>query len=193
MVQDPELIAMGQTFEALKNLDKGQVGRVIRWVKDRFGVLDAVTEFTAPAVAQDTPAAVSTPQPATAEIPETPQAATVEPDGPEKKGLMDYDTVMDLFANAEVKKVSQKILLMAAFLQERQNFKEISSYDINFRLKRLNQGVQNISSSINGLLNRKPEVMVELERSGSSKQARRKFRVTIEGLRVAAEFLKSPE
>lgn len=191
MVQDPELIAMSQTFEALKNLDKGQVGRVIRWVKDRFGVLDAVTELKVPT--PDQPVVADTPQPPAAVAPEAPVAAPPEPKGPHKKGLMDYDTVMDLFADAEVKKVSQKILLMAAFLQERQSFKEISSYDINFRLKRLNQGVQNISSSINGLLNRKPEVMVELERSGSSKQARRKFRVTIEGLKVAAGFLKSPE
>ncbi len=102
--------------------------------------------------------------------------------------------MLDLFAEANVKKVSDKILLMAAYLQERLNFKEISSYDINFRLKRIGHGVQNISSSINGILKRKQReapLMMELKKEGASKQARRKFRVTDDGLKKARSFLKS--
>ena len=37
MSQDPEIIAMSETFEALKHLSTDQIRRIIHWIKDRFG------------------------------------------------------------------------------------------------------------------------------------------------------------
>jgi hypothetical protein len=197
--QDPELVAMSQTFDALKSLNSVQVKRIIHWVKDRFGLVDGqastpaevipaapkvVTKVEVPSAAA--PATAATPAPAAPAAP-----ATSKP--PHQRDLLDYDTVLELFAEATVKKVSGKILLMAAYLQERHNFKEISSYDINFRLKRIGHGVQNISSSINSILKRKPQLMVEIEKEGSAKQSRRKFKVTVEGLKVARSYFRGAE
>ena len=78
---------------------------------------------------------------------------------------------------------------MAAYLQERHNFKEITTYDINFRLKRIKHGVTNISSLINGILKRKPQLLDEIKKEGQTKHARRKFRVTEEGLKVVKNYL----
>lgn len=194
MSQDPEIIAMSETFEALKHLSTEQIRRIIHWIKDRFGLVEgkAPAEPTV-TISEPVPArkeeviAEAVPEPIVKEEPPAPKP-------PHKKDLIDYDTVLDLFAEANVKKVSDKILLMAAYLQERLNFKEISSYDINFRLKRIGHGVQNISSSINGILKRKQReapMMMELKKEGASKQARRKFKVTDEGLKKARSFLKS--
>jgi hypothetical protein len=186
MNQDPEITAMSQAFEALKGLDGAQIGRVLHWIKGRFGVRE--TKLTAVPAAAVTPAAVEEIIPAPAVEPKQEPKAPVS----KKRDLMDFDTVLDLFSESTVKKVSSKILLMAAYLQERHNFKEISSYDINFRLKRIGHGVQNISSSINGILKRKPQLMIEMNRDDSSRRARRKFRVTVEGIKVARGFLKKP-
>jgi hypothetical protein len=196
MSQDPEIIAMSETFEALKHLQRPQIRRIVHWVKDRFGLI----EGKAPA---EPVVSVSAGEPAPAPAPVKEEKVTLEaapapavieeppkPKPPQKRELIDFDTVLDLFSESNVKKVSSKILLMAAYLQERHNFKEISSYDINFRLKRIGHGVQNISSSINGILKRKPQLMIELKKDGASKQARRKFSVTVEGLKVARGFLK---
>jgi hypothetical protein len=194
MSQDPEIIAMSETFEALKHLSTDQIRRIIHWIKDRFGLVEGkapaepIVSISEPVTAREEeviPEAV--PEPIVKEEPPAPKP-------PQKKDIIDYDTVLDLFAEANVKKVSDKILLMAAYLQERLNFKEISSYDINFRLKRIGHGVQNISSSINGILKRKQReapLMMELKKEGASKQARRKFKVTDEGLKKARTFLKN--
>jgi len=196
MSQDPEISAMSQTFEALKGLRRDQIRRIIHWIKDRFGLVEyRIPVETAPAAA---PVPIGEPGPAVEVVPEVVPEPTVtegppaEPAAkiPQKKDLIDYDTVLDLFAESNVKKVSSRILLMAAYLQERHNFKEITSYDINFRLKRIGHGIQNISSSINGILKRKPQLMIELKKEGASKQARRKFKVTHEGLKAARNLLK---
>jgi len=172
MAYDPELQAMSQVFEALKSLNNGQQRRIIHWVRDRL----------------------SSPEPEIIQPAPAPEAETIKPE-PEiiqvdKKDLTRFDTVLDLFAESNVKKATSKILLMAAFLQERHNYHEFSSYDVNFRLKRIGHGVTNISSLINGILNKKPALMMQLDSENHSKQARRKFKVTAEGIKVAKSYLK---
>jgi hypothetical protein len=178
MAYDPELHAMSLVFEALKNLDNGQRRRILGWVKDR---LEATA---APTVEGEAAAMTTAPQ---ALIPPAPAA----PKPPAKKDLANFETALDLFSESSAKKSTSKVLLMAAYLQERHNYKEISSYDINFRLKRIGHGVTNISSLINGILKRKPHLLIQVDAENLPKQARRKFRVTVEGLTVARSFLNN--
>ena len=184
MALDPELDAMSQVFESLKDLDKKGIKRIIHWVKDRFcltGVRPA-DELTIQPVQGETVVIRTGTR-------TEPMVKTVEKTTG-KKDLIHYDTVLDLFSESNVKKVTAKILLMAAYLQERNNFKEISSYDINFRLKRIGHGVPNISSLINGILRKKPPLLVQLDSESTSKQSRRKFTVSEEGLKLARSYIK---
>ena len=106
------------------------------------------------------------------------------------RGLLEENKLIESqFSEARVKKSTGKILLMAAYLQERHNFKEITTYDINFRLKRIKHGVTNISSIINGILKGKPQLLDEIKNEEQTKHARRKFKVTEEGLKVAESYL----
>jgi hypothetical protein len=105
-------------------------------------------------------------------------------------GLKRYRSIETLFLSSNVKTVPSKILLAAAYLQEKLNFEEISSFDINSRLKKMGYGVPNISSSLNSLLNKKPPLMVQIRKAGDSKQAKRKFKVTEEGLQLARTYLR---
>lgn len=179
MAYDPELHAMSLVFDALKNLDNGQRRRIIQWVKDRLQTdIEETTTTAQQAVAPATTAATLAP-------------AAEAPRIPTKKDLAHFETAMDLFAESSAKKSTSKVLLMAAYLQERHNYKEISSYDINFRLKRIGHGVTNISSLINGILKRVPHLLVQVDAENLPKQARRKFRVTVEGLNVARSFLNT--
>ncbi|MCP5051216.1 MAG: hypothetical protein GY940_28885 [bacterium] len=180
MVYEPELHAMSLVFEALKDLDNGQRRRIINWVSDRL---------KSPGTNESVQTA------ATGKDPHTPGKITKKkedaPAKPKKKDISDFDTVLDLFAESEVKKSTAKVLLMAAYLQERHSYKEISSYDINFRLKRIGYKVTNISSLINGLLNRKPHLLVQVGAEEHQKRGRRKYQVTKEGLKIARGYLKS--
>ena len=179
MGHDPEIVAMNKVYNVFRNLDNGKRKRIIHWLIDRFGLMGdkPLHELTHPIQKQTE----------TKPMKKEKQEKAVKP--LEKRGVKQYDTVLDLFSEAKIKKSTGKILLMAAYLQERHNFKEITTYDINFRLKRIKHGVTNISSLINGILKRKPQLLDEIKKEGQTKHARRKFRVTEEGLKVVKNYL----
>ncbi len=183
MELDPEIGAMNEVLEAFKYLRDGERRRVVDWINARFKLDEPFVPGQILVETLERP-------PKPTRLKPGPKKKTETDGKPKEKDVTDYDTVMDLFAEATAKKVSSKILLMAAYLQEKLNIKEISSFDINSRLKRIHHGVTNISSSINGLLNRDPKLMDVIDTPGSGKGSRRKFKVTEEGLKTANGFLK---
>jgi hypothetical protein len=175
---DPEILALGQVFESLKGLNKAEISRIIRWAGDRFSreeyvpapVSDVETEMVAPA---------------DEDIEERGKAT--------KKDLTDYESIADLFAAANLKRATAKIILMAAYMQERLNFKEMTSQDITNRLKRVDKSIRNVSVSISNILLKKPPVMIAIKKEGDAMQGRRKFRVTNEGVALARKYLEDAQ
>ena len=106
-------------------------------------------------------------------------------------GLERYENMENLFLGANVNTVGSRILLAAAFLQEKKNLDEVSSYEINSGLKKMGYGVTNITTAINSLLSKQPPLMKQTKKEGDSKQSKRKFMVTPEGLELAKTFLKN--
>lgn len=181
-------------------------------------VLPVVTEIAAQPESVPAPAApaiVEEPRPqvetADAVEPQTPDAVEEEPEAdpqpeepvptakpfadedsdPQKNlGLKRYGSIETLFLSSSVNTVSSKILLCAAYLQEKLNIEELSSYDINSRLKKLGYGVSNISNSLNTLIKKDPPLVIQTRKIGDSKQAKRRFKVTEEGLRIARTYLR---
>lgn len=189
MYHDPEIIAMNQVLEEFKCLDHAQKQRVANWVKARFMLmLDKPPAVSVPPVENQ---ATSGQTVGTEELPGEPAVEDETKQVVRKKRLSDYFTSLDVFAESDVRKATARILLMAAFLQERQDFKEITSYDISFRLKRIKQSVSNISSLINGILKKKPPLMLEIEQDDQGKHTRKKFRVTKMGVRVANSYIQA--
>lgn len=109
----------------------------------------------------------------------------------EKKIFADFDSIENLFLRVNTKKVSHRILLVAAYLQEKGNLDEVSSLDINSHLKKLGYGVSNITTLINGLLKKTPPQIVVTKKEGGTKQSRRKFRVTEKGFKDAKGFINN--
>jgi hypothetical protein len=193
MQLDPEISAMNETLDALKTLNNGQRKRVIDWITARYR-LNEVSTFQTPEEESQTEAA-EIEQPVEKVVKRRrgrkPGAKKERAASIDKTDITNYETVLDLFSEANVKKVSSKILLMSAYLQEKLKFTEISSFDINSRLKRIKHGVSNISTAINGLMKKQPQLLVEVEKPGEEgKSSRKKFRVTEAGLKLANTFLK---
>lgn len=215
---DPELVAMNRVSEVLKYLGNGQRRRVVDWTKARFNLIEEPPVEVAAAagipVQAETPAAPSaesTPQtPQTLPTPQTPpsppsepevetepQARVVEPEETKlkptgvkpRKIFKEFHTIEDLFLMANAKKVSHRILLVAAYLQEKGNLDEVSSLDINSHLKKLGYGVSNITTLINGLLKKIPPQIIVTKKEGDTKQSRRKFQVTERGFKDAKSFI----
>ncbi len=208
MQLDPELIAMNRVSDVLKYLSHGQRIRVIDWAKARFNLIEekpveVVAAAEIPATGE-TPAATftepKTPITSIEPIVEPP-ASAVEPEETKIKPaavktkqaagkiFADFETIDDLFLMATAKKVSHRILLVAAYLQEKGNLHEVSSLDINSQLKKLGYGVSNITTLINGLLKKTPPQIIVTKKEGDTKQSRRKFKVTEKGFKDAQSFI----
>lgn len=193
MQLDPEISAMNETLDALKTLDNGQRKRVVDWITARYRLTE-VSKFQTPEEEKPTEAVEivqSVEKPVARRRGRKPGPQKARINALDKTDIRNYETVLDLFSEANVKKVGSKILLMSAYLQEKLKFEEISSFDINSRLKRIKHGVTNISTAINGLMKKRPQLLTEVEKPGEDgKPSRRKFRVTEEGLKLARTFLK---
>ena len=200
MYHDEEINALSSVYESLKSLNNRQIKRIIDWVTSKFN-LDQPEALTS-----DTPEAAVSPQP----VPQEPAEAFVEPvrkrrgRKPRKampgvevsqpvvsgiKGFMKYDSLEEIFSASTVKRIGQKILLAAAYLQEKENFKELSSYDVSSRLKKIGEEIKNASVAINGLMGKKPPLLIQTGTLGVGLKSRRKFRVTEEGLKVAKTYI----
>ena len=61
---------------------------------------------------------------------------------------------------------------------------------MNKKLKDLGYRVSNITTAFNGLINRRPQLVIQTKKSGTSKQARKLYRLTTEGQRAVERMLQ---
>jgi len=162
---DPEIDAMSKVYAALQDLEDDQRQRVLDWISSKLGL--TVKKASKQQKVDD----------------------SVTDDTNTESDLECYDTVADLFSLATVKTEPQKVLLVAAFLQKKLEKTELTSKEINDELKNLGHKVSNITSAVNGLLNRKPQLMIQTRKEGVHKQAQKKFKVTVAGFKEAKKLI----
>jgi len=85
------------------------------------------------------------------------------------------------FSKAKPEVQTEKVLVVAFWLQEYQQIDDLDSQRINTELKHLGHGVSNITRTLEYLMETKPAMVIQTRKSGSSQQARKSFRVTTEG------------
>jgi hypothetical protein len=202
MYPDNEINALSNVYESLKGLNNAQVKRIIEWVTSKFALdkhpdLKAVVREVGPS---PEPTPVESAEAAVKPVkkrrgrPPAKAKLTAEEEQPQTTALgipvfMQYDTFEDLFFASNAKTITAKILLAAAYLQEKKNIKEFGSSDLSAMMKKIGQVVQNISASINVLLMKKPPLLMQAGKSGAKKHARRAYSVTEEGLRIARNYI----
>ncbi len=200
MYQDQEINALSSVYETLKRLDNDQIKRIVDWVTSKFSLEEPEAfkavkrEAALPAQPSWEEAAEPVLEPLKKRPGRKPGKAVPGPDVSQPvasglKGFMKYDSLEELFSAAAVKKIGAKILLAAAYLQEKENFKELSSYDVSSRLKKIGKEIKNASVAINALMGKKPPLLIQTGMLGPSPKSRRKFRVTEEGLKAARAYL----
>ena len=190
MYHDPEIKALSNVYEVLQGLDNDQIKRIINWVTGKFE-LDKHPDLKTGQKEVELP-----PQPAPVEAVEPsvepikkgrgrkPEQVrpVVEETQPQPvasgiKGFMKYDSLKEIFNASTTKKTGAKMLLAAVYLQEKENLKELSSYDISSRLKKIGEAVKHPSAAINSLIRKKPPLLLQTGTHGASVKSRRKFRV----------------
>jgi hypothetical protein len=163
---DLELEAMGTIASALEELDGEAKSRVLRWVLDRCSVrLDA----------SDDPAAS--------------KANGVRDSAPAPQGR--FPEVADLFASAAPKTDKEKALVLAYWFQVAKGATNFESLEINRELKQLGYGLSNVTATLTDLIEAKPSLVMQVQKSGKAQQARKKYRLTNEGIKRVNDMLGS--
>lgn len=154
MQDEPEIAAMSQIGEAIKSLDEPARHRVLSWAWSRY-------VGGAPALRSNV------------EQPSRPAEPPVE--------VASMDAA-ELYHALTPSTDAERALAIAYWLQDSQEQKDFEAQQINSELKNLGHGVSNITVALSRLINQKPQLVIQTKKSGSSKQARKTYRLTSAGL-----------
>ncbi len=167
-MSDPEIDAMSALANALSDLEDDARSRVLRWAFDRYGMsLGASTSGRRSdgAVREQVGSAVG---------------GVTDEEIAEEAPV--YEHFADLFAEAQPKTEADKALVAGYWLQAIQGQNTWQSAALQKELKNLGHAVANITESLTRNMEKKPQRIVQIQKSGNSRQARKTYKVTHEGL-----------
>jgi hypothetical protein len=162
-----EIEAMSAISNALAALSDDAKSRVLRWAVDRYQVSVGVIRVAASTE-------VGTPAPTTSA---------------DNQGT----DLAELFAAADPQSDADKALIGAYWTQFVQGDADFDAQSVNTQLKHLGHGVGNITRALESLKDRRPQLVIQLRKSGTSKQARKKYRITTAGKAAVEEMLSHPQ
>jgi hypothetical protein len=159
-MDDPEIKAMGEVAAALAPLEQEAVRRVLRWAIERY---------------QSRP---GSPAP---EAPEAP-GVTATP--------RTFLSFPDLFDAANPASGLDKVLVASYWFQVVQGQEDLDAFLLHKELRHLGHPSTNITRDLDSLANRTPRYVLQVRKGGPTKQARKRYRLTREGIRAVEQMLK---
>ncbi|MCH8327201.1 MAG: hypothetical protein IID15_01585 [Candidatus Marinimicrobia bacterium] len=156
--KDKELDAMSSIATALDQFDESEtetVRRIVRWASERYKVIDTGIHDAF--------------------------SGSIEDKGG-SSGEVGFEEVGDMFHAANPKTESKKALVVGYWIIKGENKSDFSGQDVNKHLKDLGHGIGNITDAFNALMSQKPALAMQTSKSGKSKQARKKYKLTQPGL-----------
>ena len=100
-----------------------------------------------------------------------------------------FDRISDLMDAANPASGVDYVLLGSYWFQVVQEAESFTGHQVNSALKDLGHGSSNITTAYNNLKSRKPPLARQIQKSGTSKQARKQYRLTAEGIKVVDRML----
>lgn len=163
----PELKAMADIAQVFASLEEDEVQRVLRWANEKYRFRTASSPYaTAPAAAG---------------------GASESDGGAVPHGFLDLPALMDA---AKPTNGLERILAAAYFHQIVKGEQDFDSQSLNTQLKHLGYPSANITRDMIRLVDRSPKLVIQTRKEGSSQQARKKFRLTTEGVRTVEALLR---
>ena len=101
-----------------------------------------------------------------------------------------HETLAEALAAANPRTGGQKALIVGYWKQVRESAASLDGQSINSELKHMGHHVSNITDAMNELQRQKPQLAVQLRKSGTSKQARKTYRITTEGVKAAEIMIR---
>lgn len=101
-----------------------------------------------------------------------------------------FQELADLYAAGSPKTDADKALVVAYWFQYMKGEPDLEAQKMNGELKHLGHGVKNITAALYSLIDRKPQLVVQTRKSGTTKQARKKYKLTDEGKKAVDRMIK---
>jgi hypothetical protein len=152
---DKETQAIGQIATIVGSLEEDQRGRVIRYILDRFNIVDGSKP---PKIA----------------------ANTAHPE-PQAEASAEFEDFASLVDAAGPKTDVQRALVAGYWLQVCGKAQSFDAQSANTELKHLGHASANITVALSALIDQKPALVLQLRKSGNTKQARKSYKLTETG------------
>lgn len=105
------------------------------------------------------------------------------------KASITYSTFAELYAATSPKSNGEKALVVGYWLQVCQGAENFTAAAANKELTHLGHKVANITDAIDSVKNQKPMLILQLKKSGNSRQARKLYKVSHEGVKRVKEMI----
>ena len=105
------------------------------------------------------------------------------------KGGQTFSSFAELYAAANPKANGEKALVAGYWLQVCQGGESFTAQAANKELTHLGHKVANITDAIDSMKKQKPMLMLQLKKSGNTRQARKLYKVSHEGVKHVTEML----
>lgn len=163
---DKELAAMSAIATALNGFmaeDREALNRILTWMNAKYGG----RPFPAPSTASQAPSLAA------------PQASSTS--------TREWSDAAELYDAAQPSLEFEKAVVGGYWIQVCQAKGEFTSQDVNSILKNMGHGVANITDAFSTAMARKPSLVLQTQKSGQSRQARKTFRLTTAGLKFVEQ------
>lgn len=158
-MNDPELEAITAITRALSSLSEEQRRNVLVYVDTRYG--RPVTGVQRSSAAEV----------AAGEVPGA------------------YASVGDLFDAANPQSGADRVLVVGYWLQVIKQADNFEAFPVSKHLKHLGHSVTNITRALDWLKAQTPRLVLQISKSGSAKQARKRYKITREGIKRVESML----
>lgn len=159
-----ELEAMGAVVKALEGLDPETLARVLRWAQERYKVVPAPKQ------------SASSPGP--------------NHGNGESNGSARFQSLAELFDACQPETDADKALVGGYWVQFGESKPDFGAFEINKALKDLGHPIGNITTAFDTLKARKPSPVLQLKKSGTSRQARKTYKLTVAGKAAVEAMMK---
>ncbi|MDP3676023.1 MAG: hypothetical protein Q8R44_13170 [Novosphingobium sp.] len=163
---DSEIEAMGAIAKALGPLDQDAARRVLRWAIERFQ-----PRSTAPS------------GPGSGSPVSSSMAIPVH-----GRTFLDFP---ELFDDANPQTSVDRALVAAYWFQVHEGAEDWDSQTVNTALKHLGHQSSNVTRDLDALIGRTPRFVIQVRKDGSTRQARKRYKLTREGTKAVEQMLSA--
>jgi hypothetical protein len=100
-----------------------------------------------------------------------------------------FGSFAELFHAADPKTEKEKALIAAFWVQRSRGADQFGSQELNTELKNIGYRIGNITDALSQLIAERPNLVIQVAKSGSTKQARKTYKITDAGFRHVSEML----